>query len=116
MNLNLAEKISNKQLRHDLIKFKTGDKIKITVEISEGKKSRLQAFEGIVLKIQGKGIAKSVTVRKISNNISIERMFPLHSPLIKNIELLRVGKVRQSRIYYMRERFGKAANIKELRK
>ncbi len=113
MKMNLTEEITKDQLRSDLPQFSSGDTIKVHYKIQEGNKFRIQAFEGVVIKLQGIGIAESVTIRKISNGAGIERKFPLHSPLIYKIEIIKYGKVRRARIYYMRNRIGKAARIKE---
>jgi ribosomal protein L19, bacterial type len=87
----------------------------VNVRIKEGDKSRIQAFEGVVIAISGSGIAETFTVRKISSQIGVERTFPLHSPIIESIEVVRHGKVRRAKLFYLRERSGKAARIKELR-
>ena len=101
----------------DFPKFKTGDTITVTYKIVEGQKERLQKFQGIVLKRSGQGkTAGTFTIRKISNNIGVERCFPIASPMIENIELNKLGKVRKSRIYYLRGLRGKKAKIKELKK
>ncbi|AXK51058.1 50S ribosomal protein L19 [Spiroplasma alleghenense] len=102
------------QLREDLPKFSSGDTIKVNVKIKEGEKFRIQAFEGLVIKTQGSGISFSVIVRKISNGVAVERTFPLHSPIIDSIEVLKRGRVRRARIYYIRKLSGKAARIKEI--
>ena len=83
--------------------------------IKEGDKSRIQAFEGMVIKVQGSGVGQTFTVRKLSNGVGVERTFPVHSPLIDKITVLRVGKVRRSKLYYLRGRSGKSARIKEVR-
>ena len=85
------------------------------VSIKEGEKSRIQAFEGVVISVKGSGIGETFTVRKISNGVGVERTFPMHSPVIDKVTVLRVGKVRRARLYYLRERSGKAARIKEVR-
>ena len=100
----------------DFPKFKTGDTITVTYKIVEGQKERLQHFQGIVLKRSGQGKTGTFTIRKISNNIGVERCFPIASPMIENIELNKQGKVRKSRIYYLRGLRGKKAKIKELKK
>ncbi|GAA6238096.1 MAG: 50S ribosomal protein L19 [Spiroplasma phoeniceum] len=114
MKMNLTEEITKDQLRSDLPQFSSGDTIKVHYKIQEGNKFRIQAFEGVVIKLQGSGIAESVTIRKISNGAGVERKFPLHSPLIDKIEIVKYGRVRRARIYYMRNRTGKAARIKEI--
>nr|VZS00352.1 50S ribosomal protein L19 [Mycoplasma feriruminatoris] len=106
--------IVNNQLRDDLIDFRSGDTIRVDVKIKEGDKFRIQSFEGLVIKTQGSGITYSVVVRKMSNGVFVERTFPLHSPIIDSVTLIKRGKVRRSRIYYIRNLSGKAARIKEI--
>ncbi|BAF70607.1 MULTISPECIES: 50S ribosomal protein L19 [unclassified Nitratiruptor] len=96
--------------------FKAGDTVRVAVEIKEGDKTRIQNFEGVCIAIRGEGTGKTFTVRKIgANNIGVERIFPLYSDSIKDIKVVRRGRVRRSKLYYLRERKGKAARIKELR-
>ncbi|WP_425378752.1 50S ribosomal protein L19 [Spiroplasma endosymbiont of Polydrusus pterygomalis] len=114
MNMRLTDEITKDQLRSDLPEFSSGDTIKVHFKIQEGNKFRIQVFEGVVIKLQGSGITKSVTIRKISNGAGVERNFPLHSPLIDKIEIVKYGRVRRARIYYMRNRVGKNARIKEI--
>ncbi|MFV0479465.1 MAG: 50S ribosomal protein L19 [Anaerorhabdus sp.] len=115
MNLNLVNEITKNQLRTDVPSFRPGCTVRVDVRIKEGDKSRIQAFEGIVIVKQGSGIGETFTVRKISNGVGVERTFPVHSPLIDKIEVLRRGKVRRSKLFYLRGRSGKAARIKEIR-
>ena len=97
--------------------FKAGDTVRVAVEIKEGDKTRIQNFEGVCISIRGTGTGKTFTVRKIgANNIGVERIFPLYSDSIKGIDVVRRGKVRRAKLYYLRSRKGKAARIKELRK
>ncbi len=97
--------------------FKAGDTVRVAVEIKEGEKTRIQNFEGVCIAIKGEGTGKTFTVRKIgANNVGVERIFPLYSDSIKDIKVLRRGRVRRAKLYYLRERRGKAARIKELRK
>jgi large subunit ribosomal protein L19 len=97
--------------------FKAGDTVRVAVEIVEGDKKRIQNFEGVCISIRGTGTGKTFTVRKIgANNIGVERIFPLYSESIKRIDVVRRGKVRRAKLYYLRSRKGKAARIKELRK
>lgn len=93
--------------------FKAGDNVTVNYRIIEGTKERIQAFKGDVIKRQGQGMTQTFTVRKISNGVGVERLFPLHSPNIDSIELNKSGRVRRARLYYLRERFGKSARIKE---
>ena len=116
MNLNLVREIGNAQKRTDLPQFGAGCTVRVDVRIKEGDKSRIQAFEGVVIKRQGSGIGETFTVRKISNGVGVERTFPLHSPIIDKITVLRVGKVRRAKLHYLRGLSGKAARIKEVRR
>ncbi|HEY4537506.1 MAG TPA: 50S ribosomal protein L19 [Erysipelothrix sp.] len=113
--MNILDKVTQTQLRNDLPEFRSGSTVRVDVIIREGDKSRIQAFEGVVIKRTGSGIAETFTVRKISSGIGVERTFPLHSPIIDNITVLRNGKVRRSKLYYLRERSGKSARIAEKR-
>jgi large subunit ribosomal protein L19 len=108
-----ASQIANKEIPE----FRAGDTVRVAVEIVEGDKKRIQNFEGVCISIRGTGTGKTFTVRKIgANNIGVERIFPLYSESIKGIEVVRRGKVRRAKLYYLRSRKGKAARIKELRK
>ena len=101
-------------IREDLPSFRSGDTINVGVKVVEGSKSRVQNFEGVVIAISsGGGLDKTFTVRKISNGVGVERIFPLHSPNIDSIKVLKKGKVRRAKLYYLRELKGKAARIKE---
>ena len=101
-------------MRNDLPKFRTGDKISVGYRVIEGSRSRVQTFEGVVIKISsGHGLDKTFTVRKISGGIGVERIFPVHSPNIESIKVLKEGKVRRAKLYYLRSRKGKATRIKE---
>lgn len=102
-------------LRTDLPAFRPGDRVAVEVKVVEGSRSRIQTFEGDVIAMSGSGINKTFTVRKISEGIGVERIFPLHSPNIKMIRMVRAGKVRRAKLYYLRELRGKAARIKERR-
>ncbi len=101
----------------DVPEFKAGDTLRVAVEIKEGEKTRIQNFEGVCIAIRGEGVGKTFTVRKIgANNVGVERIFPLYSDSIKDIKVLRRGRVRRAKLYYLRDRRGKAARIKELKK
>ena len=115
MNLNLVNEITKSQMRNDLPEIKAGMTIRGDVKIKEGNKERIQAFEGIVIKVQGSGIGETFTVRKLSSGVGVERTFPINSPLIDKITVIRVGKVRRAKLYYLRSRSGKSARIKEVR-
>ena len=114
MNNRLVDEITASQLRTDLPEFKSGDEVKVSVRIIEGNKSRIQVFQGVVIQRRGGGVNATFTVRKMSSGIGVERTFPLHSPSIAGIEVLRRGKVRRNKITYIRKRSGKAARIKEI--
>jgi large subunit ribosomal protein L19 len=103
------------QIRTDIPEFKAGDTVAVEYKIIEGNRERLQRFEGVVIARSGGGINETFTVRKISNGIGVERIFPLHSPKISKLERLSVGKVRRAKLYYLRSLKGKAAKIKEKR-
>ena len=115
MNLNLVNEITKDQLKTDLPEIKAGMTVRVDVKIKEGDKSRIQAFEGVVIKVQGSGIGETFTVRKLSSGVGVERTFPMHSPVIDKVTVLRIGKVRRSKLYYLRSRSGKSARIKEVR-
>ena len=114
MNNRLVEEVTASQLRTDLPEFKSGDEVKVSVRIIEGNKQRIQVFQGVVIQRRGGGVNATFTVRKMSSGIGVERTFPLHSPSIAGIEVLRRGKVRRNKITYIRKRSGKAARIKEI--
>ncbi|WP_296874871.1 50S ribosomal protein L19 [Thomasclavelia sp.] len=116
MNLQLVEQITKKQLRSDIPHFKPGDTLKVYVKIKEGDKFRIQLFEGVCIARKGSGISETFTVRKISYQVGVERIFPLHSPIIDRIEVAKIGKVRRAKLNYLRGLSGKAARIKEIRK
>ena len=114
--INMSEiirELEKEQLRTDRPKLEIGDTVRVFVKVVEGNHERLQNFEGIVIKMQGGGIRKSFTVRRISYGIGVERTFPYNSPRIGRIEVVRHGVVRRAKLYYLRERTGKAAKIKE---
>lgn len=104
--------IEQEHLRMDHPSFKSGDNVKVHMRIVEGEKERIQIFQGNVIRVKGGGTAKTFTVRKVSDGVGVERVFPLHSPFIDRIELVTEGKVRRSRLYYLRKLKGKAARIK----
>ena len=111
----LIKAIEAAQVKSDVPNFGPGDTVKVHVKIVEGKRERIQVFEGLVIKRQGGGIREIFTVRKISFGVGVERTFPVHSPKIEKIEVTRFGKVRRAKINYIRGRVGKAAKIKEAR-
>jgi len=111
--VNIIEAIEREQMKSDVPSFRAGDTVKVHVKVVEGNNERIQVFEGVVLRRMGKGISEQFTVRKVTQGIGVERTFPVHSPRIAKIEVVRQGKVRRARLYYLRERSGKAARIKE---
>ena len=113
MNTNIVNEVTARQIRNDIPEFKAGDTVKVSVRIIENKKERIQVFQGVVMQRRGSGVSETFIVRKISPGIGVERCFPVNSPAIAKIEVLRHGKVRRSRINYLRNRSGKAARIKE---
>ncbi|AMC93511.1 50S ribosomal protein L19 [Erysipelothrix larvae] len=114
--LDLVQNITKSQLRTDIPDLRPGQTVVVNVRIQEGDKSRVQAFEGVVISRQGSGIAENFTVRKVSSGIGVERTFPIHSPIIESVKVLRTGKVRRAKLYYLRNRSGKSARLKEVRK
>ena len=115
MNLNLVNEITKEQMKSDLPELRPGQTVRVDVKIKEGDKSRIQAYEGIVVKVQGSGIGQTFTVRKISSGVGVERTFPVHSPIIDKIIVIRRGKVRRAKLFYLRQRSGKSAKLKEIR-
>lgn len=113
MNLTLVQEIAKKQLKTDLPDFRAGDSVRVSVKIKEGNRERIQLFEGVVIQKVGGGIGETFTVRKISYNVGVERTFPIHSPKIEKIEVLKHGKVRRAKLFYLRSLSGKAARIPE---
>ena len=111
----IIEAITKSQLRSDIPEFKAGDTVRVHVRIVEGGRERIQQFEGVVIKRRGGGISATYTVRKISNGVGVERTFPVHTPKVEKIEVVRKGKVRRAKLYYLRNLRGKAARIKEIR-
>lgn len=110
--MNAIQKIEQEHLRIDMPQFKAGDSVQVHLRIIEGEKERIQVFEGLVLRMRRGSTDSTFTVRKISDGVGVERIFPLHSPFIERVEVLSEGKVHQSRIYYLRDLRGKAARIK----
>ena len=111
--MSLITKIEKRYIKNDLPLFGSGDTVKVNVRVTEGTRERLQAFEGVVIAINGNGVNNSITVRKVAFGVGVERIFPIHAPIISSIEVLRKGKVRRAKLYYLRDRIGKSAKIKE---
>ena len=110
----IIKNIETAQLKAEVPAFNVGDTVRVSAKIKEGNRERTQVFEGTVLKIQGTGVRKTFTVRKISNGVGVEKTWPLHSPIVESVEVVRHGKVRRAKLNYLRERTGKAAKVKEL--
>ena len=113
--MNIIETLEKEQLRSDIPEFAPGDTVRVNAKIVEGSRERIQMFEGVVIGRQGTGVRETFTVRRISYGIGVERMFPVHSPRIEKIDVLRKGIVRRAKLYYLRNLTGKAARIKEKR-
>ena len=113
--MNLIKFVEQDHIRDDMPAFRAGDTLRVNVRIKEGEKERIQAFEGVCLRRHNAGAKSTFTVRKVSNGIGVERIFPVNSPLLESVTVVRRGRVRQARIYYLRQRFGKAARIRERR-
>ncbi len=112
---DLIQELDNESLREDAVDFAPGDTVRVLYNVHEGSKERIQAFEGICIGRRGAGVGETFTVRKISSGIGVERVFPLHAPTVTGIEVLRRGRVRRAKLYYLRGRRGKSARIKEKR-
>lgn len=112
----LIEEITKEQLRSDIPDFRAGDTVRVHAKVVEGSRERIQLFEGVVIKRHGTGISATYTVRKMSSGVGVERTFPLNTPRVEKIDVVRYGKVRRSKLYYLRDRTGKAARIKERRR
>ena len=112
MNLNLVNEVTATQLKKDVPEFRSGCTVRVHVKIKEGEKFRIQVFEGTVIAKKHGGINETFTVRRVAHGCGIERVFPLHSPTVEKVELVRNGKVRRAKLYYLRDRVGKAAKVK----
>jgi ribosomal protein L19 len=113
--MNILDAVDAKSLRHDIPQFRAGDELKVHVRVIEGSKSRIQVFQGIVIRRQGDGVRETFTIRKVSYGVGVERTFPVHTPVIEKIELVKKGDVRRAKLYYLRDLRGKAAKIREKR-
>ena len=112
----IIRSIEQKQLRTDLPKISIGDTVRVWVKVVEGSRERLQAFEGVVIAMRNGGIREAFTVRRVSYGIGVERTFPMHSPRVDHVEIIRSGKVRRAKLYYLRNLQGKAAKLKEIKR
>ena len=113
--MNLIDAVETQQLKKELPDVRPGDTIRVHMKIVEGEKERIQVFEGVVIRLHGGGIRKTMTVRKVSFGVGVERIFPMHSPRVEQIEIVKRAKVRQARLYYLRNLRGRAARLKERR-
>ena len=113
--MNVVDMIGMEQMRKDVPVFKAGDTLKVHVRITEGDKQRIQLFQGVCIARHNKGVGSSFMVRKVSNGVGVERVFPLHAPTVEKIEVLTIGRVRRAKLYYLRNLQGKAARIREQR-
>ncbi|MFL2931402.1 MAG: 50S ribosomal protein L19 [bacterium] len=114
--MNLIDDLEKQGMRKDVPRVQSGDTVRVHVKIVEGDKERIQVFEGVVIGIKGGGLRETFRVRKVSYGIGVERIFPLHSPRVDKIEIVKKGRVRRAKLYYLRDRKGKAAQIKEKRR
>ncbi|MEA4853574.1 MAG: 50S ribosomal protein L19 [Christensenella sp.] len=110
---DIIRAVEAEQLKSDLPQMRVGDTVKVYVKVVEGQRERLQAFEGYLIAMKGGGLSETITVRRVSYGIGVERTFPIHSPRVDKIEVLRHGRVRRAKLFYLRDRVGKAAKIKE---
>ena len=113
---DIIKKIEDEQLKENVGNFRVGDTVRVYAKIREGARERIQMFEGIVIKRQNGGARETFTVRKLSNGVGVEKTWPLHSPMIDHVDVIRNGKVRRARLTYLRDRIGKAAKVKEARR
>lgn len=111
--MDIIKSIEHEQLKNKIPELKVGNTVRVHIRIKEGNKERIQVFEGIIIKVQGGGVNQTFTVRKISYGVGVEKTFLVHSPLVEKVELVRVGKARRARLFYLRDRVGKAAKTKE---
>ncbi|GAB4558330.1 MAG: 50S ribosomal protein L19 [Geothermobacteraceae bacterium] len=113
--MNIVDRIGMEQMRKNIPAFKAGDTVRVHVKITEGNRERIQVFQGVCIKRVNRGIGSTFTVRKVSGGIGVERVFPLHAPVIDKIEVVTIGRVRRAKLYYLRNLHGKAARIREKR-
>ena len=115
MENNVIAELGNAIKRDDVPAFRAGDTVKVHVKVVEGNRSRVQVFQGVVIRVQGSGVGRTFTVRKVSFSVGVERTFPVHTPIVEKIELVTKGDVRRAKLYYLRDRVGKAAKVREKR-
>lgn len=113
--MNLIHSLEQEQIKKDIVKFKPGDTVRVHVKVVEGGRERIQVFEGVVIRRRGGGLGETFTVRRVSYGVGVERTFPLHTPKIERIQVMRRGRVRRARLYYLRGLRGKAARIQDKR-
>ncbi|NLG89627.1 MAG: 50S ribosomal protein L19 [Clostridiaceae bacterium] len=111
--MDIIREIEKESMKENLPDLKVGDFVRVSVKVKEGTRERLQVFEGYIIGMHGRGIRRAIVVRRLSFGIGVERVFPIHSPKVENIEIIRRGKVRRAKLYYLRDRVGKRAKIKE---
>ena len=114
--MDIIRALAQEQMKNDIPDFRPGDTVRVDVKVVEGNRERIQAFEGVVIKRRGGGLSETFTVRRVAYGVAVERCFPLHSPRVDKITVVRQGRVRRAKLYYMRDSFGKAARIKEVRR
>ena len=113
MSMDIIRSIEQEHFKSDIPDFRPGDTVRVDVKVVEGTRERIQAFEGVVIKRRGGGLSETFTVRRVAYGCGVERVFPVHSPNVAKVELVRNGKVRRSKLYYLRDRVGKSAKVKE---
>ena len=111
---DIIKNIEAAQMKQSVPEFRVGDTVKVSAKIKEGNRERIQVFEGTVIKVQGTGLRKTFTVRKLASGVGVEKTWPLHSPNVADVKVVRYGKVRRAKLFYLRERTGKATRVKEL--
>ena len=113
MSMDIIRSIEQEQLKSDIPDFRPGDTVRVDVKVVEGNRERIQAFEGVVIKRRGGGLSETFTVRRVAYGCGVEKTFPLHSPHVVSVDVIRYGKVRRAKLYYLRDRVGKASKVKE---
>ena len=110
---DIIKAIENEQLKENVTEFHVGDTVRVHAKVIEGNRERIQVFEGTIIAVKGSGVSSTFTVRRVSYGVGVERVFPVHSPNVAKVEVIRNGKVRRSKLYYLRDRVGKSAKVKE---